>query len=384
MPLTGNAIDNNALASLANRAGPAVTSAIQKASLKTGVNFAYLMQKADTESSFDTDAKAKGSSAKGLYQFINSTWMHMVKKYGDKYGLSDYADKISDSGKVSDKATKKEILALRDNPEISALMAGEYAAENKQSLINSGIKEKDIGSTELYLAHFLGAGAASEFIKGMKQNPMAPAAQIFPKAANANHNVFYTKTQHQRSLGDIYAMFDKKFDDGMTSKTPAAQSQTLVADADDAPTTTTRTRASAYHSGAQYASNSILRTLPMASNTVDNTGGNADLTALLNHDDDDADIGTMYSLSNQQRPIPLGNSRVANPAQLMEMADNTVTDTRTAQAKVNIRLGSHGHGYASASRRSAGTDEDDADKTVKTAMAESRNGYMSNYRSLNQ
>ncbi|MDB5490180.1 MAG: hypothetical protein JWO78_29, partial [Micavibrio sp.] len=230
MPLTGNAIDNNALTSLANRAGPAVTSAIHKASLKTGVNFAYLMQKADTESSFDTDAKAKGSSAKGLYQFIGSTWMQMVKRYGDKYGLGEYADKIGNNGQVASKADKKEILALRDDPEISALMAGEYAAENKQSLINSGIKSKDIGSTELYLAHFLGAGAASEFIKGMKQNPMAPAAQIFPKAADSNHNVFYTKTQHQRSLGDIYAMFDKKFNNPMTTKTPAPQDRTLVAD----------------------------------------------------------------------------------------------------------------------------------------------------------
>lgn len=381
MPLTGNAIDNNALASLANRAGPAVTSAIQKASLKTGVNFAYLMQKADTESSFDTDAKAKGSSAKGLYQFISSTWMHMVKKYGDKYGLGDYADKISDSGKVSDKATKKEILALRDNPEISALMAGEYAAENKQSLMNSGIKEKDIGSTELYLAHFLGAGAASEFIKGMKENPSMPAAQIFPKAAAANHNVFYTKTQHQRSLGDIYAMFDKKFDDSTTSKTPAAQSQTMIADND---TTTVKARASSPHDGVQYASNSILRTLPMAANTGDSTSGNAHLASLLNDDDDNVGIGTMYSLNDQQRPIPLGNSRLTNPAQIMEMADNTVTDTRTAQAQVNVKLGSHGHGYAAASRRSERTDEDDADKSVKMAMAESRNSYMSNYRSLNQ
>lgn len=379
MPLTGNAIDNNALTSLANRAGPAVTSAIQKASLKTGVNFAYLMQKADTESSFDTDAKAKGSSAKGLYQFINSTWMQMVKRYGDKYGLGEYADKIGNNGQVSDKATKKEILALRDNPEISALMAGEYAGENKQSLINSGIRSKDIGSTELYLAHFLGAGAASEFIKGMKHNPLTPAAQIFPKAAEANHNVFYDKTQHQRSLGDIYAMFDKKFSAPMGTKTPAAQEQTLVAE----------NTADSDLQAMQYASNSILRTLPMAANarndTTNDGSRDASISSMLN-DDDNNDAPVLYSLS-KPKPIPLGvsaNSRVSNPAQLMMMAHNSLTDTQTAQARVNANLGSHGHGYVTASRRNADSDKEDADDTVKMAMAGSRSAYMSHYRSFNE
>lgn len=212
MPIAGKAIDNNPLATLAQRAGPAVTAAIQRASVKTGVDFAYMMEKAAAESSFKADAKAKTSSAAGLYQFIESTWLQMVNRHGDKYGLGAYADKISDSGKVSDAAARREILALRNDPEIAALMAGEFAAENRQALINSGITAKDIGSTELYLAHFLGAGAASEFIKAKQDNPLAPAADIFPRAAKANHNVFYnSKTQQARSLGEVYAFFDKKF-----------------------------------------------------------------------------------------------------------------------------------------------------------------------------
>lgn len=212
MPIAGNAIDNNPLSTLAQRAGPAVTAAIQRASVKTGVDFAYMMEKAAAESSFKADAKAKTSSAAGLYQFIESTWLQMVNRHGDKYGLGAYADKISDSGKVSDAAARREILALRNDPEIAALMAGEFAAENRQALIDSGIAAKDIGSTELYLAHFLGAGAASEFIKAKQDNPLAPAADIFPRAAKANHNVFYnSKTQQARSLGEVYAFFDKKF-----------------------------------------------------------------------------------------------------------------------------------------------------------------------------
>jgi soluble lytic murein transglycosylase-like protein len=117
MPIAGNAIDNNVLTKLANRAGPVVTSAIQQASLKTGVNFAYLMEKAAAESSFDSDAGSRTSSAKGLYQFIGSTWLQMIDRYGDKYGLDKYADAIDRNGKVRDPAMRKEILALRDNPD---------------------------------------------------------------------------------------------------------------------------------------------------------------------------------------------------------------------------------------------------------------------------
>lgn len=369
MPLVGNAIDNNVLASLANRAGPAITSAIHKASLKTGVNFAYLMQKADTESSFDTDAKAHGSSAKGLYQFISSTWMHMVKKYGDKYGLGDYADKIGNNGKVSSSAIKKEILALRDNPEISALMAGEYAAENKQSLINSGIREKDIGSTELYLAHFMGAGGASEFIKTMKKNPLTSAADIFPQAARANHNIFYTKTQRERSVGEIYAMFDKKFVD--SPEAPVAQPQTMVASNQPSVKTDTET------DHIQYASNSIMRTLPMAA-THDSAqfANNAALIGMLNDDDNSQPI----ALNQQQRPIPLPltrNNLVSNPATLMALADN---NTGTAQSQSHAIAPSHPHVIA---RRKDGdrTDskDDDSLQNIKMAyMARINYGAMNN------
>jgi hypothetical protein len=231
MPLSGNSIDTNVLASLSGRAGPQVTSAIRQASLKTGVDFAYLMEKAAAESNFDTDAKARSSSASGLYQFIESTWLQMVNRYGDKHGLGDYADKINDQGKVTDLESRKEILALRNDPEIASLMAGEFAAENRQTLINSGIKARDIGSTELYLAHFLGAGAASEFIKGMQENPLTPAADLFPRAAKANKNVFYnSKTHAAKSLGEIYAFFDKKFGDGqpVPPQNPGAGNKTIA------------------------------------------------------------------------------------------------------------------------------------------------------------
>lgn len=200
---------SGSLQALKSKAGAKIADAIQQAASKTGVDFSYLLQQAQVESSFKADAKSSSSSATGLYQFIDSTWISMINKYGDKYGLSDYADKISDNGKVADKQTKSEILNLRNNPEICSLMAGEFAAENK-SYLESCVKG-DVGSTELYMAHFMGAGGAAKFLNALHKDPTASAADAFPQAASANKNVFYTKAGKEKSLAEVYAFFDNKF-----------------------------------------------------------------------------------------------------------------------------------------------------------------------------
>ncbi len=200
---------SNDLAALQRQAGSDITSAIHQASQKTGVDFSYLLQQAQVESSFKADAKAKTSSAEGLYQFLESTWLKMVDKYGDKYGLSQYADQINDQGKVSNAAQRSQILGLRNNPQICALMAGEFAAENKNYL--QSCTTADIGATELYMAHFMGAGGAAKFLNAMDKNPESNAAKLFPDAAAANKNIFYHKDGSAKTLAEVYGHFDKKF-----------------------------------------------------------------------------------------------------------------------------------------------------------------------------
>ena len=68
-------LENNALAALTQRAPQGIMNAIKDASQKTGVSFSYLMEKAAAESNFNPTVKAKTSSATGLFQFIDSTWM---------------------------------------------------------------------------------------------------------------------------------------------------------------------------------------------------------------------------------------------------------------------------------------------------------------------
>ncbi|MFN7114750.1 MAG: transglycosylase SLT domain-containing protein [Alphaproteobacteria bacterium] len=206
-----------------------VIKAVQSASRKTGADFAFLMQKASAESSFNPTAKAKTSSATGLYQFIESTWLNMVKKHGDKFGLGDYANKIEmKNGKAvcQSDCDRKDILALRNDPEIAALMAGAFTAENKAHLQKN--TKGDIGATELYFAHFMGAGGASKFLNSRAVNGDAIAADIFPAAAKANKNVFYDKASGEaRTLNEVYAFFDKKFG----GSGAAAKPETQVAEA---------------------------------------------------------------------------------------------------------------------------------------------------------
>ena len=197
------------LQALSQRAGVKIAGAIQTASAQTGVDFSYLLQQANVESSFKANAKAKTSSASGLFQFIESTWIGVVKKYGDKYGLDNLASKISDSGRVSSSRVRQQILELRKDPKIASLMAGEFAADNREYLQKTvGGK---IGSTELYMAHFMGAGGASEFLGALSQNPNAKGVALFPEEARANKGVFYTSAGKPRSLAEIYAHFDSKF-----------------------------------------------------------------------------------------------------------------------------------------------------------------------------
>lgn len=191
-----------------------VESAVRQASASTGVDFAYLMEKAAVESSFRTDLKASTSSATGLYQFIDSTWLNTVKQHGDAHGLGQYAKAIEtrSDGRpfVADPGMRREILELRKDPKVSALMVAEFTRDNKEYLEKN--TDAQVGATELYMAHFLGAGGASRFLNAMRDNPNQRAKELFPEAAAANYNVFNDKaTGEAKTLKQIYDRFAGKF-----------------------------------------------------------------------------------------------------------------------------------------------------------------------------
>ena len=183
-----------------------VLAALHQASGATGADFDYLLSTATRESGLKPQAKASTSSASGLFQFVGQTWLGLVKQYGAKYGLGSYADQITKSPHggyhVDSSADRRAILALRNDPQISALMAGEYANATKTQLQSS--LGRPVNGGELYAAHFLGEGAACKLIRMNGSNPAACAAAEFPQAASANRSVFYHADGTPRSVREVY------------------------------------------------------------------------------------------------------------------------------------------------------------------------------------
>lgn len=193
-----------------------VTTAIAAASQKTGIDFNYLLGQAQVESGMRVNARAGTSSATGLYQFIEQSWLGVVKEHGDKHGLGWASDSIrqTSSGRfvVSDPAARQAILSLRNDPQAASLMAAEHASDNKDALEAS--LGRDATGTDLYMAHFLGIGGARKFLKAMDGNPQRSGASLFPAAARANRSIFYSSNGAPRSLGQIYERFAGKLDKG--------------------------------------------------------------------------------------------------------------------------------------------------------------------------
>jgi hypothetical protein len=192
-----------------------VGAAIQQAAARTGVDFGYLLGQAKIESGFDPNARARTSSATGLFQFIEQTWLATVQQHGAKHGLGWAADAIKQGANgryhVSDPATRRAILDMRKDPAAASAMAAEFAADNQNYLENRLGRPTE--SVDLYLAHFLGAGGAAQFLSAHDANPNAPAASILPAAARANRSIFYARNGAPRSFAEIRERFAAKLGD---------------------------------------------------------------------------------------------------------------------------------------------------------------------------
>lgn len=189
-----------------------VHSAISRAAARTGVDFDYLWNQARTESSLDPGARAPTSSAAGLFQFIEQSWLGVVGRHGAKHGYGWAAEMIGQRADgryvVGDAEARRQILALRYDPDAAAVMAGEFAADNADILSQNLGRQPN--ATDLYFAHFLGAAGASRFLRAAAADPGTPAASLFPREAGANRAIFYHRSGEARSLGDVYALMARK------------------------------------------------------------------------------------------------------------------------------------------------------------------------------
>lgn len=182
-----------------------VEAAIRRASSTTGVDFDFLMKTARRESGFNPDAKARTSSASGLFQFIEQTWLATVKQHGHKHGYGQYADLIYQGGddrwQVRGSA-RNVVLDLRFDPQAASTMAGELTATNAAYLRGRTGREPNGG--DLYAAHFLGPAGAARLMEAMHARPNSSAVSLFPDAASANRSIFY-KQGRAATVAEVYA-----------------------------------------------------------------------------------------------------------------------------------------------------------------------------------
>jgi hypothetical protein len=164
------------------------------------MDFDYLLAQAKLESSLDPSARAPTSSAAGLYQFTNSTWLKTLERHGASHGM-DWADALIDGGRVTDPSARSQIMAMRYDPNTSAMMAAELASDNRADLI--GLLGREPDATELYLAHFLGSAGARDFLTALGSDPGQSAAAVLPKAAAANRSIFFDANGAPRSVAAV-------------------------------------------------------------------------------------------------------------------------------------------------------------------------------------
>ena len=185
-------------------------AAIARAAQATGVDFKYLLAQAQLESNLDPSARAGTSSAAGLFQFTRGTWQETLARHGAEHGFGPTA-------------RGEQAQALRFDPDASALMAAELARDNGTKLAPMLGRQPD--SAELYLAHFLGAGGAKQFLSALASDPGANASQLFPEAAAANPSTFRTAAGAPRSVAQMMDLLRTRLGAAMDSEstpTPAA------------------------------------------------------------------------------------------------------------------------------------------------------------------
>ena len=216
-----SAISNDVLVFEKIRVPRWLAETVVRAAQVTGVDPAYMMALADKESSLLPDNKAQTSSAEGLFQFVEGTWLEVLRRYGPKHGYAAEAEVIhlvEGRPAISDGKERERILRLRCDPYLSALMAGKMITSHREIL--AGKVARDPSFSELYMAHFLGLNGAGRFVALLSDTPDKSAPAAFPRAAKANRSLFFEKREAARAKakalsvaevqGRVGAMIDKR------------------------------------------------------------------------------------------------------------------------------------------------------------------------------
>jgi hypothetical protein len=203
---------------------------LNSAGTRSGVDFDYLLQTAIRESSLDPKAKAPTSSATGLFQFLESTWLQVMKDEGPRLGYQQYADAITETADgefiIKDKSLRAEVLKLREDPQIAADLAAAFTRNNGAYLLDKFGRMPSPG--ELYIAHFLGARGAEKMFTAGLADPDRIAAELFPIQAKSNPSIFYSDGS-PRTIRQVYRALVARHESPGVTADPAFVTQQMAA-----------------------------------------------------------------------------------------------------------------------------------------------------------
>ena len=197
----------------------AVISNLYKASIKSGVDFELLLVKAILESDLGRFKEARHSSARGVFQYIEPTWLVLIKRYGKQIGYPEYARAVSVSKrsgipyfKGPAKYLRPEILALRYDPEASALIKA-YQIKEETDVIRSFKRSKKVTATDHYIAHMMGLALAKELYDLKYKNSVIAVARLnkpeMREAAKLNRLFFYDGKRALTATA-VYRKFEQR------------------------------------------------------------------------------------------------------------------------------------------------------------------------------
>ncbi|PPD43265.1 MAG: lytic transglycosylase [Methylocystis sp.] len=192
-----------------------IVERVVQAANKTEMDPALLMAIAEKESNFSSTAKAKTSSASGLFQFVEKTWMQALKDFGHLYGRHEEAEIADASTAIRAVAPQKraQLLGLRNDPYLSAALAAEMLKKDGAKIAEKVGRALTAGET--YLIHFLGPEDTSRFMTALNESPNMSAAALLPKPARANRPIFYEQAgrkMRDKTVAEVHEAFESMMD----------------------------------------------------------------------------------------------------------------------------------------------------------------------------
>jgi hypothetical protein len=181
----------------------AIRAKITEFSAQAGVSPGLVAKIMRIESNFNPNTKASSSSARGLGQFIDETWIEMVLRYGKKYG-------ITGSG-TNGEITAADAKSQRANIDLQIAMTAEFTKHGLA--LHEKFKSANAYSEDasVYAHHNLGLSEASKLLQALRDNPTQRVEKVLQKSSIRNNPSLYKNGQ---TVAQVYEVLVKKMQAG--------------------------------------------------------------------------------------------------------------------------------------------------------------------------